>query len=225
MQEKSLISLQLAQDSHPIILSTILAIDPQNGLLVLDYGINETFNQMALKHGKLRCITSHNRIRIEFDCNNLQHIHHEGRNAFSTDIPGTIKRVQRRDFYRIATPLANSAVCVISLPQRNEETPYILNLLDISCGGMALVDQPGAEMRLKSGMLLDHCLVNLPALGTIEATIRVVHVNTTIFSNGDVCPRVSCEFTELTEKSRTLIQRYITKLEQQARKFDTKLHS
>lgn len=225
MQEKSLISLQLTRDSHSIILSSILVVDPQKKLLVLDYGINETLNQMALKRGMLRCTTSHNRIRIEFDCDNLQHIHYEGRNAFSATIPETLRRVQRRNFYRVATPLVNPAVCVISLPGRDEEIPYILNLLDISCGGMALIDQPGAEIPLKPGMHLEYCLVNLPGFGVIEAAIQIIYVNTTILSNGDVCPRIGCEFIKPAEKSGTLIQRYIARLEQQARKFDARSHS
>ncbi|MCC6916488.1 flagellar brake protein [Nitrosomonas sp.] len=224
MQEKSLISLQLARNSHSVILSSLLAVDPENKLLILDYGINETLNQMALKRGTLRCTTSHNRIRIEFDCDNLQHVRYEGRNAFSTTIPETLKRMQRRNFYRIATPLTNPAVCIIPSLEQDGETSLAFNLLDISCGGMALIDQPGAEISLKPGTLLERCQIDLPELGAFEATIRIVCVGTTILPNGDTCPRIGCEFIKLTEKSRMLIQRYITKLEQQARKYSTNSH-
>lgn len=224
MQEKSLISLHLARNSHSAILSSILAVDLQKKLLVLDYGINETLNQMALKSGMLRCVTSHNRIRIEFDCNNLQHIRFEGRNAFSADLPTSLKRLQRRNFYRIATPVANPATCVIPPLRQHEEVPLTLNLLDISCGGMALIDRPDTDAPLEAGMTLEHCRIELPEFDTIETTVRIVNISTAILSNGNTCPRIGCEFVNLSEKSGTLIQRYITRLEQQARKFDTKSH-
>ena len=224
MREKSLISLQIAKNTHTTILSSILAVDLQKKLLVLDYGINETLNQMALKTGRVQCITSHNRVRIEFDCDNLQHIWFEGRSAFSADFPVSLKRLQRRNFYRIATPVANPATCVIPPLKQCEEVPLTLNLLDISRGGMALIDRPHADAPLEAGMTLENCRIELPEFDTVETTVRIVSISTAILSNGNTCSRIGCEFVNLSEKSGTLIQRYIIWLEQQARKFDTKLH-
>lgn len=225
MQEKSLISLHLSTSSHSIILSSILAIDLEKKLLILDYGINETLNQIALKRGSLRCTTSHNRIRIEFDCNNLQHIRFEGRHAFSADIPESLKRLQRRNFYRVITPITNPAVCVVPSLGSHEAEPVAYNLLDISCGGMALIDQPDTDTLLQAGMVLEHCRVDLPGnddlFGSIETTIRIAYVGTVILNNGNTCPRIGCEFIDLPEKSRILVQRYIAKVEQQARKLET----
>jgi len=225
MQEKSLISLHLSRSSHSIILSSILAIDSRKQQLILDYGINETLNQIALKRDSLRCVTSHNRIRIEFDCNNLQRIQFEGRRAFSADIPESLRRLQRRNFYRITTPITNPAICVIPSLQPHAEVPAVYNLLDISCGGIALIDQPGTDTLLEAGMVLESCRIDLPGndelFGSIETTIRVAYVGSVILNNGHTCPRIGCEFTGLSEKSRLLIQRYISKLEQQVRKLET----
>ena len=225
MQEKSLISLYLARDSLSAILSSILAIDPQKKLLIMDYGINETLNQIALKRGYLRCITSHNRIRIEFDCDNLQRVQFEGRHAFSADIPESLKRLQRRNFYRVTTPITNPAVCTISSLRAPDEMPVAYSLLDISYGGMALIDQPDTDTLLKAGTRLEHCRIDLPGdgnlFGSIEASIQIAYVGTVILNNGNTCPRIGCEFINLSEKSRILIQRYIIKLEQQARKLET----
>lgn len=225
MQEKSLISLHLSRDSRSIILSSILAINPQKKQLIMDYGVNEALNQIALKRDSLRCVTSHNRIRIEFNCNNLRRIQFEGRYAFSADMPESLKRIQRRNFYRIATPITNPAICIVPSLQPHEEISTVYNLLDISCGGMALIDQPGADTLLKVGMVLESCRIDLPGnnelFGSIEVTIRIVYIGSVILNNSCTYPRIGCEFIGLSEKSRLLIQRYITKLEQQARKLET----
>lgn len=225
MQEKSLISLHLGRSSRSIILSSILAIDLQKKQLIIDYGVNEALNRIVLKRGRVRCTTNHNRVGIEFECSNLRQIQFEGRTAFSADIPESLRRLQRRNFYRMITPIATPAICVMYLLE-SQESPVTYNLLDISCGGMALVDQPGTETALEVGEVYPNCRVDLPGdeelFGSIETAIRVVHVGSVILDNGHVCPRISCEFLDLPEKVQVLIQRYIVKLEQQARKFDTR---
>ena len=221
LEEKSLISLHLSRSNHSIILSSILAVDSREKILVLDYGIDEPLNQLALKRGSLRCITALNRVRVEFDCNNLQRIQFEGRSAFSADIPVSLQRLQRRNFYRIATPVTTPAVCSI-LSLRPCEEISTFNLLDISCGGMALIDQPDTDILLKIGMVFEYCRIDLPEFGVVETSIQIKNAGTIILKNGLSYPRISCEFLNLSEKSRMLIQRYIIKLEQQARKFDRK---
>lgn len=222
-EEKSLAGLYLVSNNRTI-LSSILDIDPEKKILIFDYGSDEPLNQLALRTGTLQCITTQNRIRIEFDCNNLQRIRFEDREAFSADFPVSLRRLQRRNFYRIATPVANPAVCSIPPPQQPEETSITFNLLDISCGGMALIGQPDADISLDIGMILGHCRIDLPEFGTIETTLWIRDTGTVILKNGLSCPRISCEFMELSEKSRALIQRYIIRLEQQERKLSSKMH-
>jgi c-di-GMP-binding flagellar brake protein YcgR len=218
MEEKSLITLYLER-SNCFILSSILAVDPQKKTFVLDYGIDESLNQLAQKRGNLLCVTTQNRIKIEFVCNSLQKIQFEGGNAFRAAIPTSLKRIQRRNFYRILTPVATPATCSIPLSQSNKEEPAIFNLLDISCGGMALIDQH-PDINLEPGTIFEHCQLDLPEFGIIETTIQVRNTCTMMLKNGLSCQRAGCEFIGLSGKSRALIQRYLIRLEQQERKFN-----
>lgn len=226
MQEKLLISLHLAHSCCSIILSSILAIDLQKRQLIIDYGANEELNRIVLKRGHVRCTTNHNQIQIEFECNNLQHIQFEGHDAFRVDIPESLRRLQRRSFYRIATSITNPAICVISSLQSQAVATY--HLLDISCSGMALIDQSGMDTSLAVGMTYQHCRIDLPGdeelFASIETAIRIISISSVVLDNGNTCLRISCEFLDLPEKSRGLIQRYIMRLEQHARKFDDRFN-
>lgn len=217
MEEKSAITLHLER-SNQFILSTILAMDPVKRILIMDYGTDEILNQLVQRVGSLRCITSQNRIRIEFHCTNLTMVQFEGRAAFRVDIPANLLRIQRRNFYRIMTPITNSATCSIPLPQKKGKETALFNLSDISCGGIALIDSH-AEIKLTPGTVFENCQLDLPQFGIIVITIQVRSIYTTLLKNGDTSQRAGCEFIELPEKSRALIQRYITRLEQQMRQF------
>jgi flagellar brake protein len=215
LAEKSLLTLY-PERSRRFLLTSILAIDSEKKELIMDYGINESLNQLAQKSESLMCVTTQKGIKIEFNCFNLKIIHFEGRNAFRMDLPGSLKRIQRRDFYRIATPVTNPATCSIPLSQKDGKKSVVFNLSDISCGGMTLLDQ---QANLDPGAVFEHCQINLQEFGVIETTIQIRNAHTTILNNGISCQHAGCEFIGLPEKSRALIQRYISKLEQQARKF------
>lgn len=217
MQEKSAITLHLER-SKQFILSSILAVDPAKKMLIMDYGADEILNQLAQRVGSLRCVTTQNRIRIEFNCTNLTLVQFEGRSAFRADIPASLLRIQRRNFYRIMTPITHSATCSIPLPQKKGKETALFNLSDISCGGIALIDSQ-AELKLTPGTVFENCQIDMPQFGMIVATIQIRSIYTTVLKNGDTSQRAGCEFIDLPEKSRALIQRYITRLEQQMRQF------
>jgi flagellar brake protein len=217
LAEKSLLTLYLGR-SRRFLLTSILAIDSEKKELIMDCGVDESLNQLAQKSENLMCVTTQKRIKIEFNCFNLKIIHFEGHNAFRLDLPGSLKRIQRREFYRIATPVTNPATCSISLSQKDGKKSVEFNLSDISCGGMALLDQQ-TDLDLDPGTVFKHCQINLQEFGVIETNIQIRNAHTTILNNGISCQHAGCEFIGLPEKSRALIQRYISKLEQQARKF------
>lgn len=159
LEKKSLLSLYPSSNSHTVILSSILALDRERGRLILDYGINDVLNQLALNRGHMHCITSLDRVRVEFSCEDLRRIRYEERDAFSARIPTVLKRFQRRNFYRIATPIVDPITCSIPLKSHdnlNEKQSFLIfNLLDISCGGMALLNQPKTDTIFKIGMVFE----------------------------------------------------------------------
>ena len=217
-QEKSLLSL-FPERSNQFVLSSILAIEPAKNLLVIDLGNDPAMNELVLKADTVTCVSTQNRIKIEFCCVKLQLVQFEGRPAFSTKIPSSLLRFQRRNFYRIMTPVSHPATCLFPIPANNEQqSEAIFNLFDISCGGMALIDQHYA-LDLEPGKVFAGCQVNLPDTGNVVVTVEIRNSYSMTLKNELSCQRAGCEFVGLPEDSRMLIQRYIIKLEQQERQF------
>lgn len=212
MQEKTLITLYFDQ-GNSFILSSILAIDPRNKIMILDYGNDEKLNQKILNTAKLTCVTSQAKVKVEFKCSSIKKIQFQDNSAFMVDLPESLSRMQRRDFFRITTPTVKPLICIIPLPSEYESKTAEVVLLDISCGGIAVIDQHHI-ISFDPGTTFKNCQITLPEIGTITADIKVKNTYEVKLRNEITCKRAGCEFIKPPTKILAMIQRYIIKLEQ-----------
>ena len=194
------------------ILTTIIDIDAEEGEMVLDYGADEASNQQALKANKLNVVALVDQVKIQFNCQGIEKTQHEGRNAFRTRIPESLLRIQKREYYRIATPTISPLKCIIPLPEGSVPDTVEVNLQDISCGGIAVVD-PSARVNFEKGNIYRNCVLALPGVGTAKVNLQVQMVSEISQRNGLKCQRAGCEFADTQESMIAMVQRYITKLE------------
>lgn len=212
MQDKTLITLYFDHGSS-FILTAILAIDPRNKKMILDYGNDDKLNQKVLNTGKLTCVTSQSKVKVEFKCNSIKKIQFREDDAFIVDLPESLIRIQRRDFFRITTPSVKPLKCIIPLPAEYKSKTAEVILLDISCGGVAVIDQHPI-VSFDPGTIFKNCQITLPEIGTIIATIQVKNTYEVTLRNDVTCKRAGCAFIKPPTKILAMIQRYIVKLEQ-----------
>ena len=210
MQANSLITVYPNYDSD-FILSSILAIYPDKKQMIIDYGANEKCCQKALQSEKLAIVTTQNRVKIEFVCSQVRKLQFEGQDAFAINIPESLLRIQRRSHFRITTPIAKPMKCVIPIPGTNANAEVAL--LDISCGGIAVIDQHPV-INFEPGTVYNNCQIALPEIGTITVNIQVKNTYEITLRNGQNCMRAGRQFIELKASMEAMIQRYIIKQEQ-----------
>tara|TARA_R110002073_G_scaffold320204_2_gene495528 strand:+ start:366 stop:1148 length:783 start_codon:yes stop_codon:yes gene_type:complete len=211
MKKNTLITLYYG-DGNNFILTSILAIDVDKNEMVIDYGIEEKLNQIALLAPKLTFVTSQERIKVEFTCNTIRKIQFDGLDAFAVNIPESLVRMQRRNYFRISTPTVKPLKCIIPLPEENETRTAEVTLLDISCGGIGVIDHHPI-ISFDPGTIYKHCQIELPEIGTIDTTIQVKNTYEVTLRNGLACKRAGCAFLTLPVKMQAMIQRYIVKQE------------
>ena len=211
MQSNTLVALYFNQ-GNDFILTSILDLDAERGEMVIDYGAREELNRQVLAAEKLIFIASQDQVKVQFVCHRIEEIQFEGRSAFRVGTPDSLLRVQRREYFRIATPAINPLKCTIPLPAGRGAAE--LTLLDISCGGIALIDYhprfdftPGADY--------ENCRIVLPGIGTLNVTIRVKITFESTRNNGLPCKHYGCEFVGMPENKLAMTQRYIMKLERE----------
>lgn len=196
-----------------MLLTTFAAVE--NDHVVLDYGPSSEINRKALEAEKHFCVTSLDKVRIQFILRRFDVVEHGGRPAFRCALPDEVLRLQRREFYRLVTPIARPLKCLITIPLPNGgEYLHEANVFDISGGGLGL-SAPPKDIPFATDMQFANCQVELPEIGIIKGNLKVRSLFEIVLRSGARVQRAGCEFVDLPNPTMTLIQRYIIKVERE----------
>lgn len=199
-------------EGRDMVLTDMIAYG-DNGIF-LDLGASEEMNRKALDADKLFCVTLLDKVKVQFILRSLKRVEHNGGPAFLAPLPDSVLRLQRREYYRMATPIARPLKCAISLPTASGERKAIdAHIGDISGGGLGIISIP-LDVPLETGLQLN-CRIELPEVGTVSGTVIVRSVFETVTRSGSKSQRAGCEFVKLPGPMLTLIQRYIIKVERE----------
>ena len=210
-EQRALLALHFS-DNNEMLFTSVVQVDAERGDLVLDYPNNEPAVRRALAADSVVCTTTHDEVKVQFRCEALRKIRYNGRDELCCNIPDALLRVQRRSTFRIQTPQADPLKCVIALPPGNRPPTAEVTVLDISCGGIAVIDHH-PMLAMDPGAVYDRCALELPGVGKVEFRMRVRDVNNYTLRNGLVCRRAGCAFLDMPESTTAMVQRYIIQLE------------
>lgn len=198
------------------LLTTLLALDADNGEVVFDIGSDHDMNGKALLADKLIFTTAVDKVKIQFSLHQISATTYEGRPAFRGGLPETLLRLQRREYFRLSTPIASPIKCTIPM-RRADGSALVVEapLLDISGGGVGLMVHPEQSALYETEMTFSECRIALPEEGLLTTTLRVRNAFDVTAKNGSHYVRVGCEFVELQGSRLTQIQRYITRVERE----------
>ena len=184
-----------------------------NGLL-LDLGASPEMNRKALEARKLFCVTQLDKVKIQFILRGLKLVDTKRGPAFLAALPDNVLRLQRREYYRLATPIVRPLNCVLTFPSAIGEHRILeAHIADISGGGLGVISIP-LDIPIETGQQLG-CKIDLPEVGVVTGTVVVRSVFESVARNGIKSQRAGCEFLNLPGLMLTLIQRYIIKVERE----------
>ncbi len=213
MQRNTLAALHFGHNND-FILTSILAIDPELGQIVVDFGEIERLSQIALHANKVTLVTSQDQTKIQFTCTAIRKIQFENRNAFSFDLPKSLLRIKKRQYYHITKSTPTLLKCIISLPNEHNSDITEITVHDISCGGITLIEQHSLA-NFKCGTTYKNCHITLPGIGILNVAIRVKNTYKVTLENGLTCKHAGCEFINLPQEMLEMIRQYISRLRQE----------
>lgn len=200
-------------EGKDFLLSAVIAVDDAG--ITLDYGSNPETNQRALVTEKLFCVASHEKIRIQFLLRGLRQVEFQGAPAFRAALPDAVLRLQRREYYRLTTPIARPLKCHIPAASAGTAPSVVeVSVIDISGGGVAVMVPPEG-VPFDKGAVFPGCRVELPEVGVLLATLQVRSVFEVTLRSGAQVTRAGCQFINLPGPMLTLVQRYIIKVERE----------
>ena len=211
--EKNQLIRMLIQGEADVCVTSILEVDEHSGTVLLDCSIDKEQNKRVLASRRLSFETTLDKVRILFATDHIESTLFEGNPAFKIALPATLIRLQRREYYRIATPVTNPVRVVIPLPpELGGSTTF--PLADISCGGIAILDNKMILGDTIGKNYLD-CRIDLPEIGQVATALQVRNSLDLTLLNNKSNRRLGCEFVNIPRGMLAYVQRYITKLERE----------
>lgn len=195
-------------DNSYHIFSTFL-LEVEKNTLILDDVSDEAISQRILSCSRLHFSSAYAGVPVSFMSSQIERCLFEGAAAFSIPIPSTVRWPQRRELFRVPTPVGTPALCEIGL---NNGEIARNPLSDISLGGIGMLTQVSSPM-LKQGDLFEYCHINLPGFGELTSSIRICNSADITLRNGNPVRRYGCQFIDLPRQDQSLLQRYVIKLE------------
>ena len=213
-EHRQMISM-VASLGDAAVVTSILEIDEGAGTLTIDCAQRERINERLLASDNLSFETALEQIRILFFASSVRACEHDGSPALQIALPKTLIRLQRREFYRVPTPMVNPAFCTITIPPEEGTAQTIRVVLqNVSGGGIALIDEHGV-LDATIGRIYRNCRIDLPGGTLVVASLQLRNIQDLRLPNGRHVRRLGCLFLDLPHTMLAAVQRYISKLERE----------
>ena len=211
--QKNQLIRMLIQGESDVCVTSILDVDEPHNVVILDSSIDLDQNKRVAGAERLSFETTLDKVRILFGAEKVEATVYEGNPAFKMAVPPTLIRLQRREFYRISTPVTNPVRVSIPLPD-DVGTVNSFPLADISCGGIAMLDN---RMMLGDaiGRVFANCRIDLPEIGQVTTDLQIRNSLDLTLLNNKTNRRLGCEFQNIPRGMLAHVQRYITRLERE----------
>ena len=212
-EERTLVTVYTGGEAE-FAVSMILHVDPDFDEAIFDMPVNPESQVQLLAARELVFVIFFENIKVQFRAQLAQASTFEGRAAFRVRLPSQLLRLQRREYFRVRTPITGKATCLV--PQGVGAAKYeSLQVINISVGGLAVMSYPH-NFDLPLGETIRNCFLDLPGIGPLNVAFRVVNVYD---GDGEAdTRRCGCQFVDLAPQARMMVQRYVNRVEAEQRK-------
>lgn len=218
LEEKCLISATFGVGEKDTFLTAILDIDEQKQTVTIDCGPKEYLNKRLQASALIKFSTKYQGIKVLFEGRKVKKAGSSKQPCFIFSIPSSIYWFQRRQFYRVKSPLSKKSFCVISFynPEIEKETTVELQIYDISATGFSFVNELEEISELLSpSSEFENCKLILEDEEDQIISFEVRHNTALNPNNISAGLRVGCCMIDITPKIESTIIRYTQKIDRE----------
>jgi len=193
--------------------TAVLELDEDEDELLLDGSPQEASNRAAEQADHLLCFAQLERVLVRFRLHELQRVDNDGHVAFRAPLPEELVHLQRRELYRLETPVTDSPQLLLPPGEARAEA-LSMRVVDISGGGLAVV-VPNDCAVFGLQKRYDGCRLELPDSSPINVSLVACNMRAQKLPNGVEMKRVGLRFDALPRGADSAIQRYIFRIDRQ----------
>lgn len=202
-------------EGRDTILTILLHVDEEKGLLYFDWGSSEETNQKVLQSDRNFFVAMPHGVRNQFMCGRPQATKYENRPAFVVALPEKYVRLQRREFFRLQLPMTQRPSCYIRNPAPNSEQVMQLEAVDIGIGGLGL-EVEKLDFPCEIGMRFDNVKLDIKGFGELQLSLEVRYAGEITKGNRQL-KRLGCGFAKLSSSQENIIQRFMAQIQRDER--------
>jgi len=211
--ERCLISAAFGESDKDTFLTAIMDIDQKNKTITLDCGPREYLNKKLLNTAIIKCSTKYKGIKVLFEGRKVKKAGKPGQPAFTIPIPGSIFWIQRREFYRVKSPLFKDSYCAVRF--KDEETVN-LKIHDLGANGFSVMnDSPELSSQLSSSAEFENSTLVLDKEQAQTVSFEVRYKNPLNPNKPGKTERIGCSITNTSPIIETTILRYMHRVERE----------
>lgn len=209
-QKNDLISIYFDHGRNSF-LSTILDADSKQKRFWFDVSGTDAINRGLLRADHVVFVAAQEGVKIQFVLpGGVTMDSHDGHSAFSARFPDDLIKLQRREYFRLETPIGRPLVCRMPHPNgRILELP----LHDISIGGVGLWMQGAVDIQQLD--VFQGCRIDLGTFGLVEVSLEIRSKRQVTKRDGTVQSMLGARFVDLPRQTENLLQRYMAQLERE----------
>lgn len=197
-------------DAKDFIMTSLLDVG-EKGLWV-EQGTDLPKNRRIAESKEIILVSSLDQVKIQFCAKEARAVTHQGYPAFYLPLPASLCRIQRREYFRLMSPLSERLHCVMPINKPQAGGRLEVSIMDISGGGVRLFYTED-DVQFEPEQTYAGCQINLPEVGKINVTLIVKNLVVMSPKPGQTIKRIGCEFKNLDNASSILLQRYVTKMQ------------
>jgi len=216
--EGCLISAAFGKEDKDSFLTAILDIDVKNKSITIDCGPKEYLNKRLLDSAIIKFSTRYLGIKVLFEGRKFKKAGKPGKPALMVPIPTSIYWVQRRQFYRVKSPLSKKSYCSVSIknPEAEEETIHQLKIYDISATGFCILND---SKEISSDLVLSaefhNCTFALENEATLSISFEIRNKLPLNPNKPEKTERIGCLITNNSPRIESTILRYMQDIERE----------
>jgi c-di-GMP-binding flagellar brake protein YcgR len=195
-----------------VLLTEVLGVDASAGVAYLDVNANEERSRQFQAAAKAFFVAYADGAKTQWATAQIEEARFEGRQAFRIPLPVSLRRIQRRNFFRVSTPTANPVICHIPIaPDRIMHLP----LVDVCVEGIGVVLLANSDPAFEKNVRFANCRIEHDDLQVAGLTLSVQSIWNVTQADGVQVRHAGLEFSGITRAAQDLIQHFVFKLERQ----------
>ena len=216
--ERCLISAGFGESDKDTFLTAIMDIDEKNKTITIDCGPKEYLNKKLLDSAIIKCSTEYKGITVQFEGRKVKKAGDPSQPAFTIPLPGSIFWVQRRQFYRVKSPLFKESSCAVTLKdtKTQEEKTVKLKIHDISASGFSVLnDFSEFSSQLIPSAEFANCKLILEGVEEQTISFQIQHKSPLNPNKPDKTERIGCSINNVSPRVESTIIRYMQAIERE----------